>query len=465
MSILQTSRLLQSAAVRISATMTSQDHLHSSQQQVLSRFWLLPELLTPVRRHVSQSDFAALCLVCRSLYYCANPLLYEHISLEHSRGIDRSTKAFSILQAALAGHAELGNFVRSIHTRSRDHKLHQGETRTHISALSETIKQCPKLRQLSISDRFPLPDRAFTEMHSALKHANSLSHLTFEVEDSWPCQDVGERSINETTLVHALGCPSLQSLALTVHEGPDSPLRTPALPTSHTITRLALPNAHLGTKTLRNIIAAVPHVQHLDISLLRLADLSRGPVGPRLDLAELGAALAPAFATVESLRLAVLYESSAPFHAYEGGGEGSSWGPFGVFPSLQPCKRLKSLEIAPELLWGWEERELARVRLPDALEELLLRSDFGEWYLSPWFEFPFFCRKAGEYLQSLRHARLKHFALTCFDDEVGAYKDDLDSVTHVCNGLGVRFSMNMVESKSWGVDRLSDEDYSPSLFD
>jgi hypothetical protein len=75
------------------------------------------------------------------------------------------------------------------------------------------------------------------------------------------------------------------------------------------------------------------------------------------------------------------------------GGRSGLWGPFGSIGSLKPCHKLCSLEIAPELLLGWEDDKQdsgipLEDLLPDSLQVLQFRMDFIDWPKSAWGFWP-----------------------------------------------------------------------------
>lgn len=406
------------------------NHVHntkmisSSHQSAFSDFWLLPELVRRLRNYLSQSELATLCLVCWDIHHRANPILYERISMDISQNKD--TKALSTLEALLAESPALANAVRCLHIRFQDLRFTESKHRTHHSSLSGTITKCPHLRELSILDYLLRPD----PISSCVRRPHH-----------------GERSINEMALLSALRSPSLENVSLTLHESPETPLRTATLPISETITRLRLDDAYIEIETLRNIITAVPRLRHLDLCLVRYADpgLKMAKVDGHLDIREFWAAVKPVFATLESLHLEIDYWICTAIDLGTlGGGEGSQHGPFGLLPSLRSCHKLKLLEIAPEALLGWHGDKTVALSsvLPDSLETLSLRPDFDWWENSPWDFLPL-SEKVEEYLKSLRHASLKHLSMTCYADEVKHIEDAVNSVTQVCNGLGAQFFLQI----------------------
>lgn len=399
--------------------------MSSSQQSAFSDFWLLPELVSRLRNYLSLSDFASLCLVCWNIHHRANPILYERISLDISQYKD--TKALSTLEALLAESPALANAVRCLYIRFQDLRFTESKNRTHHSSLSGTITKCPHLRELSILDHLPRPDPISS-------HVRRPYH--------------GERSINEMALLSALRSPSLENISLTLHESPQTPLRTATLPISETITRLRLDDAYIEIETLRNIITAVPRLRHLDLCLVRYVDpgLEMADVDSHLDIREFWAAVKPVFATLESLQLEIAYDvrTAIDMSSTLGGGEGSQHGPFGLMPSLQSCHKLKFLEIAPEALLGWEGDETVALSsvLPGTLETLSFRPDFDWWENSPWDFLPL-SEKVGEYLKSLRHASLKHLSIPCDGHEAKRRKDAVNSFAQLCNGFGVQIFLQI----------------------
>ena len=409
------------------------------QQKCLTNVLLLPKLSNIIRKNVLQSGFSALCLVSQAIYQVTNPILYENISLD--RNGDEGFRALMALFKTLANSPRLARSVKSLHTSFGPFQYLQGGERTHLAVLAQIITRCPNLRELYIMNQRLSSHSAIEELVHSLDCATSLSHLSFELQYIYrPYHTPGEQSINETTLLHVLGHPSITSAVVTLQEGPRSPLRTSVLPTSDTITRLSLNDAYLEIGILRKILAAVPNIRHLDLDLLRYADPTRKHVDSYLELEELGNVLLESAATLESLKLAVTYDSITAIGITAGGNYNTEWGPNGKFTSLRAMKKLKSLAIPPEVIIGWDGDPPIKLSdtLPDCLERLCLRLDFARWENSPWDNAPLW-EKVEEYLRSSHSAQVKHLTLACFENETEELEAARVTMTQLCNEFGVQF--------------------------
>ena len=254
----------------------------------------------------------------------------------------------------------------------------------------------------------------------SLSSVRQLQKLEFKIFDAkWPPHIPGETDVN-VSLFQALSITSLTSISLTMQQGPGSLLPTTmlAMPATSSITKLSLNQAYLSMESLNIIIRALVNLKHLSLSFLWYADPVNPQVGEHLDCEKLGQALVHRFSTLESLDIAVRFESRSAVDVTSGSGEHSSWGLLHSIGALRSFTSLTSLQLAPEVLLGWEDEGALPLSdlLPDSLRQLYFRWDFGLWEKSPW-EFELLCESLFNYLDFSPPPLLKSLVLTCFDDE------------------------------------------------
>lgn len=305
------------------------------------------------------------------------------------------------------------------------------------------LRRCSNLRDLYIKDWVPFKTPGLITLIESLP--SSLAQFGFDL------QMTGDelKSSNEDLLSPAFKHLTIETLVVSVQEGPESPLKNTMLPTSDTITRLVLKDAYLEIGTLRKILTAVPRLRHLDVSLLRYFNRTSNHVSSHLDFEALGNALGSCSSKLESLKFAIKYDKLGmySFQFPEGGGRSFSWGPFGSFPSLRAFENLKSLEVPPEaLLGGWHcETSLTLCDLlPTSLESLHLRWDLGIWAGIPG-RLSTVCKQMEKYLMTSRGSRLKALTLTCFDFEVEYAEPEFASLNSLCQRLGIAVTLETVE--------------------
>ncbi|KAH8802034.1 hypothetical protein F5882DRAFT_392817 [Hyaloscypha sp. PMI_1271] len=187
------------------------------------------------------------------------------------------------------------------------------------------------------------------------------------------------------------------------------------------------------------------HLKHLSLSFLWYADPVNPHVGEHLDCEKLGLALAHRASTLESLKIAVQFESRSALDVTGGGGTHSDWGPLHSIGSLRSFTKLESLQLAPEILFGWEKDGDLSLRdlLPASLRDLHFRWDFGSWEKSPW-EFEALCELLATYLNPTTPPPLRGLVLTCFDDEVSDLQESFELIEFRCKEFHIRSSLDTI---------------------
>ncbi len=123
-----------------------------------------------------------------------------------------------------------------------------------------------------------------------------------------------------------------------VQPGLKSPLKTCVLSVNHCITDLRLNEVHLEIGMLRKILTATPRLRHFDLELIRYSYPLPEHARSQLDFTALENELAACSATLESLRLRILYTSRIFW--FDNAAEDADkfhwrhWRHYGTFPSL-----------------------------------------------------------------------------------------------------------------------------------
>jgi hypothetical protein len=395
--------------------------------------WYIPEILHYIRIYTNLSDFAALCRTSKGINNVGRELLYESIYLElYNQNLD----TLSLLCRTLEENPTLASQVKKLYLQlchsnasSRDDDLRRQYV-SQSSMLSKILDLCPNLTTISITHPYPVSDLVTQNINRSISNALHLRELEFiNVDTMWPPQIPGETDVNVSLLTHTLRIKSLTSISTTLQQGPDS-LILPAslvMPPVNSIVRLSLNDAYLSMESLSNIMSQLLHLKHLSLSFLWYADPVNPHVGEHLDCDKLGLALAHRASTLESLKIAVQFGSRCALEVTGGGGTYSNWGPRYSIGSLGSFTKLQSLQLAPEILLGWEKDTNLSLRdmLPVSLRDLHFRWDFGAWEKSPW-EFEVLCELLATYLDSTDPLPLRDLVLNCFDDEVSRFQKALN---------------------------------------
>ncbi|PQE30641.1 Phosphatase DCR2 protein [Rutstroemia sp. NJR-2017a WRK4] len=397
--------------------------------------WYIPEILRYIRIYTNLSDFAALCQTSKGIHNVGRELLYESIYLELS---NRHLDSLSLLYRTLEENPTLASQVKKLYFQLCDSKTssRDDDLRSHHASQSPTLSKildlCPNLTTISITHPYPVSDPVTQKINRSISNALHLQELKFiTIDTMWPPHIPGETDVNISLLTHALRVKSLSSISMTLQQGPDS-LILPAslvMPPVNSIVRLSLKNAYLSMESLSGIMSQLIHLKHLSLSFLWYADPVNPHVGEHLDCDKLGLALAHRASALQSLKIAVRFESRCALEVTGGGGPHSNWGPRHSIGSLESFTKLQSLQLAPEILLGWEKDVNVSLRdlLPVSLRDLHFRWDFGAWEKSPW-EFEALCELLATNLDSTNPLPLRDLVLTCFDDEVSRFQKSFELI-------------------------------------
>ncbi|KEY71762.1 hypothetical protein S7711_10654 [Stachybotrys chartarum IBT 7711] len=411
----------------------------------------LREILGLVREYVDAPSFAALSRTCRDVRIAGTEILYQSVSLDLSGGhgnqldlfcdtiTNNSYLALSVKQLRLQ-LCEAAS--ASIYATAQD--LPDAQTLTKILRATENVT--------TLYIDYPYHESTASQPCGRdLVFPQNLRLLEFYVRDRKRCPHIpGERDVNTLLLPHVLSMDAVSNIMMTLQQGPGSPLPTAHLPVQSSITSLTLKDAYLSMESLTNVLQALPHLQHLSILFLWYADPVNLDVGRHLDCEKLGHALMrEGPSSLETLAIAVQFESRSAIEVECGSGEGSSWGLLHSLGSLQQLNRLRSLELAPEVLLGWgdvDETLPLSLLLPDSLQDLHLRMDFSAWELSPW-GFEQLCELLGAYLDSISPETLRRLTLACCEGGEEEVQASLGPIKSKCDKAGCKFRLEMAEDK------------------
>ncbi|KAH9905118.1 hypothetical protein F4778DRAFT_694878 [Xylariomycetidae sp. FL2044] len=309
-------------------------------------------------------------------------------------------------------------------------------------------------------------------------HQPLIAHV-FGVSDS-------ANTAKTTTETTTTRLPKLRSLGLRVTEpqcviDPKiTPLHRQRLIPRPNIVSLTLDRSVIPPASLATLLAATPNLKHLDLGLQWEAQpyyrryfsssSHQPPFDPFLDCGALGRALAQHVpARLETLRIRIgrwwmrERESSSSLSFPGAGGSCGPWEvgvhnvPFSNFThawglrgnlgsSLRGFESLRTLEVAPEVLFGCSERGALRCRdaLPGrALEHLCLSADLMIYRTWPW-DLGVVARKVGDELAEEHFPALRTVTL-----------HDLETMeTEMEDGS----SSSRVLRKRFEVDRTADRD-------
>jgi len=118
------------------------------------------------------------------------------------------------------------------------------------------------------------------------------------------------------------------------------------------------------------------------------------------------------------------------------------WGIRHTLHALKSFTKLKHLELSPEVILGWDESSAAPLSklLPETLESICFRYDFGGWDGSPW-AFQSLSQVIMGYLTTPNRSKLNDLTLTCLDRTVKYVKPKLETLKTRCDELGIDFHL------------------------
>jgi hypothetical protein len=463
----------------------------------IDRFWLLPELLFETFRYLGCSDLRALCLVSHGINPCAAEILYEDIrmKLQPTKLIDPTSNPLRQLFQTLETRPDLIKPVKRIQVifavENHDLLADDGDAHALFSYLVKVIKSCHQLKSLSILDPGcwfqPSPSRdlrmnprqmpplsgsqPLLEIERCFDHLLQLRKFEFvSWTDYWPCPMSFERNeldFGISIMNRALQLPRMETIALTLLDS-SVDISKLSFPVSQTLTSLSLMFSSIEPDGLRNVLFSAPHLKHLSLDIVMhvwcqmAINTQIAEPWARLDSQELGNILSFLYMTLETLKVKIRFKDY--FHTINtandsAGGNAGLWGPFGSIGSFKTCSNLRSLEIAPELLLGWEDKgqgsgiPLAEL-LPDSLQALRLRTDFMNWYGSPWHGSRSLL--ADELATSLPHLNLHKFRTLALLSHAEDKHEDVSPSTE----LESYFQSVITEARKFGVQfEMTKTDY------
>ncbi|KAI1384845.1 uncharacterized protein F4822DRAFT_416422 [Hypoxylon trugodes] len=406
--------------------------------------WYLPEIVRIISEYAEKPDFAALCRTSRGLHYIGNEMLYESITLNLR---EKGPKWFHLLCRALLGSTGFDMYVRRLHivlcydTRHGYAKPSSEEVSSQLQTLSSIIRKCINLRAINVTRESTASHSAIQAFDQSLIHSSQLREITVQVQYTglgfYP--STGEVDVNTSLLLDLLQSSSTTSLNLLLEQGPESLLQIPSYPTNNNVVKLSLIRSGLHMTSLQKILTAVPNLQDLSLSFMFDADRTMHHIGCFLDGEKLGRVLATVSSRLRSLRLVARFCAHTAYDVSRGTGEPNSWGLIhNWFGSLNSFKKLKSLEMDPTLLLGWDRskadwNKLSDV-LPESLESLYFRDDFEAWDYSPWNDELWTLHKLLiDYLDEPQSKMLKKLRLT-------APNGLTETLNSMCNDRKIHFS-------------------------
>ncbi|KAI1091925.1 hypothetical protein F5B19DRAFT_502832 [Rostrohypoxylon terebratum] len=420
---------------------------------------LPPEILHLIFSQTSRRDLTSLCLVSQAVYHIASDILYESISFdlfEDDFTTDFWTRQngdprFHSLYRTLIERPNFALLVKKLHILFYLRKFSQGAVppldvvSSQLGMLASVIRKCANLQDVYIAHEFALADSAIRDLNESLLSLSRLRKLRVAVKDTRyqglvgrPRHLAGETDVGVSLLQKAFILSCVQNLDVTLQEGPDSLLRNLDFPINENITKLSLSEACFDPNHLSKILAALPRIEELCLSFFLFVEVGSTSTGSCLDSEDLGSALATSCSTLVNLKIELEFDLNSSRAPRTRPGEDAGYALSRRLGSLRSYTRLKSLELPPEMLLGWNERtapELSDV-LPEKLETLHFRHDLSHRESSPWCDFSPLCNKLGNYLGDCEVTMPKKLILSHFPD--GSRLGMLDFVESKCLGRGVR---------------------------
>ncbi|KAI1443895.1 hypothetical protein F5Y02DRAFT_193388 [Annulohypoxylon stygium] len=420
---------------------------------------LPPEILHLIFSHTSKRDLSALCLVSQDIYRIARELLYESISFdlfEDDFTTDPWTRAngdprLHSLCRTLIERPNFALLVKKLHILFYLRKFSQGAippldvVSSQLGMLSGMIRKCGNLQDVYIAHEYALADSSIQDLNESLLSLSRLRKLRVAVKDTRyqglvgrPRHIAGESDVGASLLQGAFKLPCMQSLDVTLQQGPDSPLRSLAFPINESITKLSLSEACFDPNHLTKILAAAPRIEELCLSFFLFAEVGSTSPGSCLDSEDLGRALAISCSTLVNLKIEVAFDLNSTLAPRTRPGEDAGYALSRRLGSLRSYTKLRSLELPPEMLLGWNERtapELSDV-LPANLETLHFRHDLSHRESSLWCDFSPLCNKLGNCLGDSEVIMPKKLILSHFPD--GSRLGMLEFIESKCLGRGVQ---------------------------
>ncbi|KAI2467399.1 hypothetical protein F4781DRAFT_310926 [Annulohypoxylon bovei var. microspora] len=429
-----------------------------------------PEILRLIFGHTSNPDLTALCLVSRDIYGIANEMLYASIAMDLFQSAvstpfwmnANGDPKFHSLCRTLSDRPEFALFIKKLHILFYLRKFDQDAlppldvVSSQLRVLASIIRKCANLQNIYVTHEYALSDSAIRDLNDAILSLSLLRKVRVIVRDTRfqgmagrTRHIAGQTDVGVSLLHSALKLPSITSLDLTLQEGPQSPLQMLSFPINSNIVRLSLSEACINPTHLAKIIAAVPRVEELSLCFFLCVELGSTSPGSCLDSEDLGNALAVSRSTLVSLKIQIDFDVDIAHVLITGAGEGAGYALSRRLGSLRSYTRLKSLQLPPEVLLGWDEGDAPGLSelLPDSLESLHFRYDLSHKTSSPWFDFGPLCKRLGNYLGDSQAIMLKELVLSRF---IGEDRDGIvDFIESQCYNRNVRFYVSEGRSGSY----------------
>lgn len=238
------------------------------------------------------------------------------------------------------------------------------------------------------------------------------------------------------------------------------------------ITTLEIHDSYLQEKSVGRLIARTPNLTSLRVDLTRDATPSGHLIDSFLDCSELALSISRLAVAVntpgvgsttefhrnglENLAISIKFfvtntGQQGTGGAWEDGRDGNggwvhSWGIRGSLGGFKAFSYLKTLEIAPVLLFGWHTNGLRPLRdlIPDSLQKLTLRCDLGDWQDYEWdvgqLSIVFF-----DYLDGGKQRELKDVVLKWMEYDFVDYHDECLALQERCRQAGIRMIAEQVQ--------------------
>jgi hypothetical protein len=265
--------------------------------------------------------------------------------------------------------------------------------------------------------------------------------------------------------------PQLRTLRIQVTEkgsglGQDEDLRSP------TINTLELHDCYLKERSVGHLICRAPNLTSLSIGLTRDATPSNEDLlDSFLDCSKLASAISKLSAAestsdsvttdtshrsrLENLAISIKFFITTAVDlgsggAWEDGRNGNdgwvrNWGIRGSIGSFRSFPNLKTLEISPELLFGWHTNGARPLRelIPDSLQKLTLRCDLADWQEYEWNVVSISAAFV-EYLEDDEPKALSDVVLCWMDLDYDDYYNECLVLKEKCQLRGIHMGVRQV---------------------
>ncbi|TAQ88178.1 hypothetical protein B7494_g3492 [Chlorociboria aeruginascens] len=351
-------------------------------------------------------------ILSKAIHGVGQRLRYESIHLNLD---NQHPKSLFLLCSTVEKNSTLALDIKSIRLQLSDSVDSSNEQSlialrnqydSQFSLLPRILDLCIDLEVIRITHQYPISDSVAQKTNRSLSRVRQLQKLEFNTFDAkWPPHIPGKTDVNVFLFAQALSIASLTSISLTMQQGPGSLLPTTmlAMPATSSVTRLSLNQAYLSMESLNSIIRALLHLKDLSLSFLWYADPVNPWLGEHLDCEKFGQALVHRSSTLESLRSL------------------SDFNPAANISTLRSFTSLTSLQLALEVLLGWDEEgalplsDHCQIHFGISISGGI--SDDGKSRPGNSNRSATLCESLLNYLDPSPQPLLESLVLTCFDDE------------------------------------------------